>query len=159
MNKTIRYLRALLHFPIGVFIILAIIIIGVFLMINRSDIELRRIEFVVKPDYTEMDTIETYPNKKLYLVNLVRYGTFGRFSVNYAVMKNVKNGKSIIYEFPEKGNGEYVRVSASTIFYTLDKSQEIINKYDKAQIISTIDSVTKLSDPPERITFKALNKK
>lgn len=157
MKKTIRYLRALLHFPIGVFIILAIAVIGIFLVINRSDIELRRTEFVVKQGNTEMDTLETYPDKQLYLVNLVRYGTFGRFSTNFGVLKKIKNERSVLYEFPKEGNNEYGRVSAKAIFYMADKSKKIVNAYDKLQILSVIDSVAKLPDPPRGVTFKALN--
>jgi hypothetical protein len=145
----------------GVFIILAIIVISIMLVINRSDIKLRRIEITNDSRKTapsiEVDTIESYPLKSLYLVNIIHNGTFGRFSMSYGVIKKLNNGKQIVYEFPKHNEGDLNRVSKGYIEYFnyhRETGYTIVGKYNEQQILKGVDSAAGLPDPPRTIVFK-----
>lgn len=49
----------------------------------------------------EIDTIESYANRGLYLINIIHNYTFGRFSTKYAILKDRGNLASIVYEVAE----------------------------------------------------------
>lgn len=51
----------------------------------------------------EIDTIELLPKKQLYLIDIIRNRTFGRFTMNFAVVKQSLN-RQLVYEFPENQN-------------------------------------------------------
>jgi hypothetical protein len=78
-------------------VILLFIVIAVFCSCG-NDLTLKKIEIT---NNTEMDTIEIYPIKGLYIVNIITNGTFGRFSMNLAVIKKVNGLNQVAYELPE----------------------------------------------------------
>jgi len=65
---------------------------------------------------SEVDTIEKYPNRNLYLVNIIHNATFGRFSMNYAVIENSNLSREILYNLNSPA-GVVGRVSKRYIAY------------------------------------------
>jgi len=69
-----------------------------------SDLTLDKIEI----DHAlERDTLEKYPDKGLYIVQIIHEGTFGRFSIDHCIIKD-NNGKLTAYEMDSQ---EYKRIS------------------------------------------------
>lgn len=62
--------------------------------INDLNLELKLGKIDLK---TDVDTIESYPARHMYLVNLIHNHTFGRFSMNYAIIRNTKLHGQIVY--------------------------------------------------------------
>ena|ERR1700744_430805 len=55
---------------------------------------------------TKTDTIEAYPIRGIFLLNLIHDYSFGRMSTNYAVAKRNKDGRLILYRLDKTGEIE-----------------------------------------------------
>jgi len=88
---------------------------------NRNQDLILSIDEIAKTN--EVDTIEAYPERGLYIVNIINNRAFGHFSMNYALIK-VNKSNMIVYKMKE-GRGEEGRVSKDFIAFV--KSSNSLN--------------------------------
>ncbi|WP_461791790.1 hypothetical protein [Pedobacter sp.] len=68
----------------------------------------------------ELDTLEKYPERGLYIVQIIHKGHLGNFSIHYCIIKNNK-GKITAYEIGNKGS---IRISKDFV--------ALVSSYGKA---------------------------
>jgi len=111
----------------------------------------------------EIDTVEAFPERGIFLLNLIHNYTFGRFSTNYAVIKDRGAKGKILYvlDNPRRQEG---RVSSRYISYV--KPNGKVNwgwfRIENGNLVDNIPGMDKILDSirsasPKESSIKEIN--
>jgi hypothetical protein len=102
-----------------------------------------------------VDTLEVFPEKGIYMLGLVRNYSLGHFTYDLGLLKELKNGKQILYE--SKINPNILRISSEYLaFVDYEHGFHNVDWYyvKNKQIQDTLPGLRKLKDSIEQAAPK-----